>query len=136
MSVDNLSVCATRIVLLQEDQPLSIGTGFIYARLVVAPEPNHALLFLVTAYYVLTGHSPAENAAHEGVRATFWIHLQGSIAEQVREFTLPLYTRDGQPTWLQSRESNTADVAVLPLPDQCFESADPNESSQRWLGGV
>jgi hypothetical protein len=115
MPLDHLSLCTTLVVLRQDRQPLHSGTAFFYEIPLASPAES-CMLCLVTACHVLTTHVPGSSEPNRGNFIDFWIHTSADKPELQRQCTLPLYTRNGQPTWLQSSTCGQADIAVLPIP--------------------
>jgi len=122
MLLDHLSLCTTLAVLRQDGQTLGTGTAFVY-EIPISSMSNDKFLCLVTAYHVLTTHAPGDGQPNQGNFIDFWIHMSPDRPAMQKVCTLPLYTKSGQPTWLQSLTCEQADIAVLPIPVRLLEGA-------------
>jgi hypothetical protein len=133
MPLDHLSLCTTRAVLRQDEQQLGTGTAFIY-EVSTGPPASDKVLCLVTAYHMLTTHEPGDGQPNQGNFIDFWIHLSPDRPAMQKVCTLPLYTKGGQPVWLQSRTCEQADIAMLPIPIRFFEGVhDLKCLSASWI---
>jgi hypothetical protein len=113
MAVEHLSLSTTPVYLLRGGRVLSQGTGFYFAR----PEgPGAHMLFLVTNYHVVTGLPPGDHAPALGDSIEFYFHQSEAQLSDLRTVRLPLFARDGQRTWLTSRSTPEADLALIPVP--------------------
>src|SRR5436190_5827684 len=112
-ALEDGSLVTTRVVLLKNGQPQSLGTGFFYFR----PESNgNVTLFLVTNYHVVTGWTPGERKPPIGEEIAFSCHKNPEHPQDVVEYRMSLYAPNGRPLWLTSTVAPDADIAVIPLP--------------------
>ncbi|MDI6894824.1 MAG: serine protease [Bacillota bacterium] len=113
---DVISLLTTPVVLLNGDEPVSLGTGFYWA-------VESKLLFLVTNYHVLTGCAPTDNKPHKGDSITIQLHNSGTEPKNAVTIRVPLYTGSGKPVFLTSPSYPEADLAVIPLPPKLCANA-------------
>lgn len=127
--MDEISLITTPIELLNNDSLVSQGTGFYVAH----KYEEIDVVFLVTNYHVLTGSSPVENKQHIGNNIKFNLHISKDSPEKVKEFRLPLYTKDGNPIWLINQNNTEADLAIIPMPSIVYQDADiVNCINEKW----
>jgi V8-like Glu-specific endopeptidase len=127
--MDDISLITTPIELLDNDKVVSQGTGFYVAHQYEGTD----VVFLVTNYHVLTGSSPVENKKNIGNNIKFNLHISKDNPEKVKEFRLPLYTKEGNPIWLINENNTEADLAIIPMPSIVYEEADiVNCINEKW----
>lgn len=112
MDTEHLSMITTPVFLLKGDKIISQGTGFYYG---LKGSSQNDILFLITNYHVLTGHSPKEIDSPKGDNIIFYLHKNTQNPGDVKEIKYPLFTKDGKPIWLISKEFPQADIAIIPL---------------------
>jgi hypothetical protein len=119
--VDHLSLMTTPVFLLNGGDFQSQATGFFYGRL--GPGGGIDAVFLVTNYHVVTGHKPGKDVPKSGDRLRFYMHLDASDPSSFVTSEIPLYTSDGNPTWIASAETPDADIVLIPLSPKLYEKA-------------
>lgn len=129
MAVDHLSLCTTPIALLNGDKAVSQGTGFYYS----AEYGDTLVVFLVTNYHVLTGHAPIEAKAPIGDNIVFQVHKCPENPADLYHVRFPLFTKQGNPTWIQSSSVPEADLSVIPIPITVFEHCKLCCISSKWM---
>jgi hypothetical protein len=112
--VEAASLMTTPVYLFENERQVSQGTGFFYG--VKNPAGVIDTVFLVTNYHVVTGHPPGSGLRGQGDRVVIYLHLDKNEPSQVKQIALPLYSKTGDPLWVQSHEHLDADLILLPLP--------------------
>lgn len=133
MDVDHISLVTTPVVLNKGAAQVSQGTGFYF--ILQEPAKKLSVVFLVTNYHVLTGFAPAEKKSPIGDSITFYCHKDESKLANVKAIRLPLFTTQGQPIWLISKDHPDADVAIIPLPSAVLSDCKVFGISEEWAGG-
>jgi hypothetical protein len=133
MTVDQISLSTTPVVLSKGDTMVSQGTGFFY--LYLHRNLNLKILYLVTAYHVLTGSSPSEQKPPQGDSITFQFHRSAEVPGDIKNVHLPLFTKDEKPRWITSSSCPEADVAVIPLLNSLYNGCDIKALSPEWAEG-
>jgi hypothetical protein len=118
-AIDPRSLMTTPVWLMRGQQPVSQGTGFLFASTSAADQIE--TVFLVTNYHVVTGHTPGTPGDARGERIRIVLHRDPDRPEDVRPVELPLYDALGRPLWLTSETHPNADVVLVPLPPQSYE---------------
>ncbi len=119
-TVDVMSLMTTPALLINGTRQVSQGTGFLYA----TTQPNGKdvdTLFLVTNYHVVTGNEPLSNARAQGDRLQFYFHASREDPSNYFPVAVPLYTKTGDPIWIQSRQFPEADVVLVPIVPALYE---------------
>lgn len=129
MTVDSISLQTTPILLHHGDDLKSQGTGFYFAR---SENDKKQVLFLVTNYHVLTGHSPTEDMEPIGDNIIFELHKSDSETGDVKQVRLPLFTKKGDPLWMKNSDFPDADLAVIPLPTVVYQECHVQCLSNNW----
>lgn len=132
MAVEHLSMITTPVILLKGDEEVSQGTGFYY---VLKGLTHAAILFLVTNHHMLTGYPPEETKSPKGDNIRFYLHRDANDPGYVSGIGFPLYTEDGKPIWLSSKEFPQADVAVIPILRALYADAAVFAISEDWAAG-
>lgn len=122
--IDHLSLATTPVVAAARDRPVWQGSGFFYLR---QRQDKSQTLFLITSLHVLTGKAPGESQASaadqqasQADQIVFQFHESAENPGAVRPVHVPLYTRHGRPTWIESSTVASADVAAIPIaPNVC-----------------
>ncbi|EEV5716938.1 TPA: serine protease [Escherichia coli] len=104
-NIDPLSLVTTMVSLNLNGVQVSQGTGFFYQSI------EEQLLFLVTNYHVVTGHSPQSKESPLGDSISFKVRVKSGGSKTIE---IPLF-KNGKPTWLQHASKKNADIAVIPL---------------------
>lgn len=120
--IDAIALSSTPIVLLQDQTPVSLGTGFFFAHPIAE---GQFVISLVTNYHVVTGSAPRRRQPPKGNAIQFEIRRADVDVVKVTRVRFPLLTSDGKKTWLSCPTFPEADVAVVPLPlnQGMFETA-------------
>lgn len=127
--MDNISLITTPIELFKDNNLVSQGTGFY----VVHQCGEKIVIFLVTNYHVLTGSSPSENKPPIGNNIKFNLHISNDNPEKIPEFRIPIYTKEGNPTWLVNENHKEADLAIIPMPNEFMKIAETvNCINEKW----
>lgn len=113
MEVDDISLSTTPVILSKGDKVVSQGTGFFYLH--VHTDPDLTILYLVTAYHVLTGSRPKEKKPSKGDTVTFQFHRSETVPGDIKTVHIPLFTTKEKPIWITSSSYPEADLAVIPL---------------------
>jgi len=130
--VEHLSMITTPVILLKGNKTVSQGTGFYYG----LQDPSRGtVLFLITNHHVLTGYSPEETKSPKGDNVMFYLHKDADDPGDVKQIRFPLFTKNGKPIWLGSREFPHADVAVIPIAASLCDNAKVFGISEDWTGG-
>jgi len=129
MPIDHLSLSTTPVVLLRGDEEVSQGTGFYY----VGKFGDQQVIFLITNYHVLTGHAPLEGKAPIGDNVVFQFHKSAERPADLHHVRFPLFTKSGQPVWIQSNVVPEADLAIIPIPVEAFKDCKLNCISKEWM---
>ena len=122
--VDLQSLMTTPVILANGRRDVSQGTGFFFAS-TKADGVTADRAFLVTNYHVVTGHSPQVSAPPSGDRIRFALHADVNDLERTRIVELPLYDPQGEPVWVGSETYPTADVVLVPLPQEILRDIPP-----------
>lgn len=120
LGLNHLSTTTTIVILRNEGEKISQGTGFFFAR---RDENGDATIFLVTNYHVVTGNKPGSMLDPKGTSIEIQFHLNISKPHLIRTVELQLFTTDGKPTWVQSKVYAEADMVVIPLPNSVIGDA-------------
>ena len=127
--MEDASLITTPIKLLKDNVMVSQGTGFY----VVHQCGGHDVLFLITNFHVLTGSAPIVNNPHIGDSIEFNLHLSKEKPELIKNFKLPLYTKDGKPIWIVNEDNKEADLAIIPMPTNIYQDAEiVNCINEKW----
>jgi len=129
MDVEHLSMVTTPVFLLKGDKYICQGTGFYYG---LKDSSQNYNIFLITNYHVLTGHSPKEKAQSKGDNILFYFHKSTQNPGDVKEIKYPLFTKNGKPIWLISKEYPQADIAIIPLIDSIFSGYEICGITEDW----
>jgi len=132
MAVEHLSMITTPVVLLKGSEITSQGTGFYY---VLHDSSHGGILFLVTNHHMVTGYAPEETKPPKGDNILFYLHKDADDPGYVSGIGFPLYTKDGKPIWLSSKEFPQADVALIPIIPSLCAGAKVFGISEDWTGG-
>ncbi|HBE8024469.1 TPA: S1 family peptidase, partial [Escherichia coli] len=98
-NIDPLSLVTTMVSLNLNGVQVSQGTGFFYQSI------EEQLLFLVTNYHVVTGHSPQSKESPLGDSISFKVRVKSGGSKTIE---IPLF-KNGKPTWLQHVSEKNAD---------------------------
>lgn len=132
MVVEHLSMITTPVILLKGNETVSQGTGFYYG---VRDSSNGTILFLVTNHHVLTGYPPEQMTPPKGDNIIFYLHKNADNPGDVKQLRFPLFTKNGSPIWLSSKEFSQADVAVIPIVASLCADTKIFGISEDWTGG-
>jgi len=132
MAIEHLSMITTPVILLKGNEMVSQGTGFYYG---LQDSSQGTVLFLVTNYHVLTGYPPKETKPPKGDNIIFYLHKDAENPGDVKQIRFPLFTKNGKPIWLSSKEFPHADVAVIPLVASLYGDVKVFGISEDWTGG-
>ena len=130
--VEHLSMITTPMILLKGNKTISQGTGFYYG---LQDSSQGTVLFLVTNYHVLTGHPPEKAKPPKGDNTIFYLHKDAEKPGNIKQIRFPLFTKNGKPIWLNSKEFPHADVAVIPIVPSLTRDAKVFGISEDWTGG-
>jgi len=130
--VDHISLSTTPVFLYKNEQVVSQGTGFFYAR---QDTNKSTVLFLVTNYHVLTGFSPAEAKVPIGDNIAFQFHLSDIETGNVKTIRFPLFTKNSKPVWIQSVSFPKADLAIIPIIASLYQECKVSCISSEWGKG-
>lgn len=128
MTIDHLSLATTPILLFKGSTQVSQGTGFFY----IGTFGEQQTVFLVTNIHVLTGHSPLEKKPPLGDSISFQFHKSAEKPSEIQEIRCPLFTKTGNPLWIQSTSVPEADLAVIPVPVNLFKDCHVACLSKEW----
>lgn len=128
MAIDHLSLSTTPIILRNNDDVVSQGTGFLFLR----ERENEQALFLVTNYHVLTGSSPEKKEAPKGNNIEWFFHTDKNDSSKLKTIRFPLFNKEGTPLWLTSATCPEADLAVIPIPHALAQDCDIRCISEKW----
>lgn len=112
--IEPMSLMTTPALLINGNRQISQGTGFLYA----TTKPNGKdvdMVFLATNYHVVTGNEPMSQARAQGDRLQFYFHTSRTDPANYFPVTIPLYTKTGEPIWIQSSQFPEADVVLVPI---------------------
>ena len=129
MAIEHLSMITTPVILLKGDKIVSQGTGFYYEQ---RGSSQKVILFLVTNYHVLTGYSPKETNPPKGDNIIFYFHKDVKNPGDVKQIRFPLFTKNGKPIWLRSKEFPHADIAIIPLAASLYDDVKVSVISEDW----
>ncbi len=132
MAIEHLSMITTPVILLKGDKVVSQGTGFYYGQ---KDSSQDVILFLVTNYHVLTGYSPEETNPPKGDNIIFYFHKDVKNPGDVKQIRFPLFTKNGKPIWLKSKEFPHADIAIIPLDASLYNDVVVSAISEDWAKG-
>ena len=132
MAIEHLSMITTPVILLKGDKAVSQGTGFYYEQ---KGSSQDVILFLVTNYHVLTGYSPEKTNPPKGDNIIFYFHKDVKNPGDVKEIKLSLFTKNGKPIWLGSKEFPHADIAIIPLAASLYDDVIVSVISEDWAKG-
>lgn len=110
-NVQPLSLITTIVLLIENGEQKSLGTGFFY-------QGDEGRLFLATNFHVITGIDPLERNSKPLIGDSIIIQLRdrsGNLSTK----TLPLY-KDGKPLWLEHPTDKQADIVLVPLEESFF----------------
>lgn len=132
MAVEHLSMITTPVILLKGNETVSQGTGFYYG---LQDSSHGTILFLITNCHVLTGYPPKETKPPKGDNVIFYLHKDADNPGDVKQIRFPLFTKNGKPIWLGSKEFPHADVAVIPIVASLYSDTKVFGISEDWTGG-
>lgn len=112
------SLMTTPVLLMNGAHAVSQGTGFFFASTTI--DGNVDTVFLVTNYHVVTGRAPLTPGARLGEHVRFILHESPTELTRVRQIDLPLYDQRGDPTWITSDSTPSADVVLVPIPPDAY----------------
>lgn len=116
--VEHMSLMTTPVLLANGSRTVSQGTGFLYA---TTKGAEIDMVFLVTNYHVVTGNEPQSLTPAKGDRLQFYIHTSRDEPSTNFPVNIPLYTKTGDPIWIQSGQFPEADVVMVPLAPALYE---------------
>ena len=118
--VEDMSLMTTPVLLINGTRQVSQGTGFLYA----TTKPNGKdidMVFLATNYHVVTGNEPMSPARPQGDRLQFYFHASRADPSNYFPVNIPLYTKTGEPIWIQSQQFPEADVVLVPIVSALYD---------------
>ena len=118
----------TPVILLKGNETVSQGTGFYFG----LEDSSGSVIFLVTNYHVVTGYPPEHSGPPKGDNIVFSLHKNADNPGDVKQIRFPLFTKNGKPTWLSSKEFPHADVAVIPIVPSLCRDAKVFGISEDW----
>jgi len=119
-TVEDMSLMTTPALLISGTRQVSQGTGFLYA----TTKPNGVdidMVFLATNYHVVTGNEPMSAARPQGDRLQFYFHARRNDPSNYFPVNIPLYTKTGEPIWIQSQQFPEADVVLVPIVSTLYD---------------
>lgn len=116
--VDPMSMMTSPVLLAQGNRTVSQGTGFLYAT-TRGGQPD--MVFLVTNYHVVTGNEPQSSARPQGDRLQFYFHKSREEPTSHFPVNIPLYTKTGEPIWIQSTRYPEADLVLVPIVSDLYD---------------
>lgn len=119
-ALEPMSLMTTPALLIAGNRQVSQGTGFLYA----TTKPNGTdidMVFLATNYHVVTGNEPLSQARAQGDRLQFYFHTSRTDPSNYFPVNIPLYTKTGEPLWIQSQQFPEADVVLVPIVSSLYE---------------
>lgn len=122
-------MATTPVVALRGDRPVWQGSGVYY----LYQRDEDQFLYVVTNAHVLTGHGPDAETDPGADHVIFQLHRSAEEPADVRPVRVPLFTRQGRPTWLQSETAPRADVAAIPVPAHVCEGCDIHCIDRSWV---
>lgn len=118
--LEPMSLMTTPALLINGNRQVSQGTGFLYA----TTKPNGTdidMVFLATNYHVVTGNEPMSAARPQGDRLQFYFHASRSDPSNYFPVNIPLYTKTGEPIWVQNQQFPEADVVLVPIVSTLYD---------------
>lgn len=113
-NVQPLSLVTTLVILMENGEQKSLGTGFFY-------QNEELKFFLATNFHVITGVGPLERHSKPLIGDSIIIQLRDRAGNLIKKI-LPLY-QDGKPLWLEHPTDKEADVVLVPLESSLFSNA-------------
>jgi len=118
-ALDPMSLMTTPALLIAGTRQVSQGTGFLFATTKANGEVD--MVFLVTNYHVVTGHEPMSQVRASGDRLQFYLHASREDPSNYFPVNIPLYTKTGEPIWIQSPQFPEADVVMVPIVPSLYD---------------
>jgi hypothetical protein len=118
-SIEAMSLMTTPVLLAAGNRTVSQGTGFLYA---TTRGGEVDMVFLVTNYHVVTGNEPQSLARAQGDRLQFYFHKSREEPTSHFPVNIPLYTKTGEPIWIQSTQYPEADVVLVPIVPELYDA--------------
>ena len=118
--LEPMSLMTTPVLLVSGARQVSQGTGFLYA----TTKPNGTdidMVFLATNYHVGTGNEPMSAARAQGDRLQFYFHASRTDPSNYFPVNIPLYTKTGEPIWVQNQQFPEADVVLVPIVSTLYD---------------
>ncbi len=118
--LEPMSLMTTPVLLVSGARQVSQGTGFLYA----TTKPNGTdidMVFLATNYHVVTGNEPMSAARAQGDRLQFYFHASRTDPSNYFPVNIPLYTKTGEPIWVQNQQFPEADVVLVPIVSTLYD---------------
>jgi hypothetical protein len=118
--LEPMSLMTTPVLLVSGARQVSQGTGFLYA----TTKPNGTdidMVFLATNYHVVTGNEPLSVARPQGDRLQFYFHASRTDPSNYFPVNIPLYTKTGEPIWVQNQQFPEADVVLVPIVSTLYD---------------
>ncbi|MEI6245128.1 MAG: trypsin-like peptidase domain-containing protein [Acidobacteriota bacterium] len=118
--LEPMSLMTTPALLINGNRQVSQGTGFLYA----TTKPNGRdidMVFLATNYHVVTGNEPMSAARAQGDRLQFYFHASRTDPSNYFPVNIPLYTKTGEPIWVQNQQFPEADVVLVPIVSTLYD---------------
>lgn len=118
--LEPMSLMTTPVLLVSGTRQVSQGTGFLYA----TTKPNGTdidMVFLATNYHVVTGNEPMSAARAQGDRLQFYFHASRTDPSNYFPVNIPLYTKTGEPIWVQNQQFPEADVVLVPIVSTLYD---------------
>lgn len=110
-TLDQLLFSVTKIKLYKDNKYLdSCATGFFYRS-----TPNN-ILYLVTNRHVVTDELEPPD------KLRLYLHKNTDNVTDNDWYDLPLYSSDNQPLWKTSQHVKDADIALIKIEDDTFET--------------
>ncbi len=118
-TLEPMSLMTTPALLINGTRQVSQGTGFLYAT--TKADGNIDMVFLATNYHVVTGNEPLSVARPQGDHLQFYLHASRADPSSYFPVNIPLYTKTGEPIWIQSQEIPEADVVLVPIVSALYD---------------
>lgn len=124
----HLSLAACPVTARLDGHACWQGSGFLYLR----QQQNERVLFLITIRHLLAPRSNSGTHSMKPDTAIFQLRTSGDDPTAVRPVRVPLYTRDGVPTWLESRKWIDSEIVAIPVPGSLCEGMSIHCIDRTW----
>ena len=126
--VHHLSLATCPVTVRVDGRPCGQGSGLLYLK----RQGNEQLLFMVTSRQLLAPPSDSGMSPVRPNTAVFQLRTSADNTRAGRPIRIPLYSRDGNPIWLESRKWRESEIVAIPVPGSLCEGISVHCVDRGW----